>query len=64
MAERSGILELYLNNEKVDEVRVFGWTDVMRNITELKKCYNITENTKSEFWLVYKSSMGKKEVIK
>lgn len=58
MAEQSSILELYIDNKKVDEVKVFGSNDVNHKIKELKYFWAIDEKTYYEFWLTCKSKIN------
>lgn len=59
MAIQSGMLELIINGDRVENIKVFSQIDIDKTIFELKKSYMLNDLKpiyEYEFWLVYKSS--------
>ncbi len=57
---RFGLLSLEINNEKVDEIRVFSEEEVTRSVKNLKEIHHI--NLVIDYWcftLTFQSKMNK-----
>ena len=53
-----GLLSLFIDNEKVDEVRVFSEDETNRAVKSLKEFHNIVDTDDYDFILIFQSKMN------
>ena len=53
-----GLLSLFIDNEKVDEVRVFSEDEPNRAVKSLKEFHNIVDTDDYDFILIFQSKMN------
>lgn len=53
------ILILEINNEVVEEIRIFGKNNIKATVEEFKKAYNLSKGDDYVFYLILQSKMNR-----